>query len=75
MSLEAKITYLDGIRFQVSARNHEITSDQPVENGGADTGMTPPEFTARFIGELCGVLRCGISSRAQYAGFRLKCRG
>jgi uncharacterized OsmC-like protein len=50
MSLEAKITYLDGIRFQVSARNHEITSDQPVENGGADTGMTPPELLLASLG-------------------------
>ena len=50
MSLETKITYLDGVRFRVSARTHELTSDQPFENGGADTGMTPPELLLASLG-------------------------
>ena len=36
MGLETKITYLDGVRFQVATRGHQIASDQPLENGGTD---------------------------------------
>ncbi|HXR75129.1 MAG TPA: OsmC family protein [Bryobacteraceae bacterium] len=50
MGLETKITYLDGVRFQVAARGHEITSDQPLENGGTDRGMTPPELLLASLG-------------------------
>lgn len=48
--METKITYLDGVRFRVAARNHEITSDQPLENGGTDRGMTPPELLLASLG-------------------------
>ncbi|MGA8597584.1 MAG: OsmC family protein [Bryobacteraceae bacterium] len=48
--METKITYLDGVRFHVAARNHEITSDQPLENGGTDRGMTPPELLLASLG-------------------------
>lgn len=50
MPLEMKITYLDGVRFQVAARGHEIASDQPAENGGTDSGMTPPELLLASLG-------------------------
>lgn len=50
MGLETKITYMDGVRFQVAARNHEIASDQPLENGGTDRGMTPPELLLASLG-------------------------
>lgn len=50
MALETKITYLDGVRFQATARQHEIASDQPFENGGTDRGMTPPELLLASLG-------------------------
>jgi uncharacterized OsmC-like protein len=50
MGLETKISYLDGVRFQVVARNHEITCDQPLENGGTNNGMTPPELLLASLG-------------------------
>lgn len=50
MSLETKVTYLDGVRFQAATRNHEIASDQPFENGGTDRGMTPPELMLASLG-------------------------
>lgn len=50
MRLETKISYLDGVRFQVAARGHQIASDQPLENGGADAGMTPPEQLLASLG-------------------------
>lgn len=50
MTLETRINYLDGVRFQVIARDHEISCDQPLENGGADRGMTPPELLLASLG-------------------------
>jgi len=65
MGLETKITYVDGVRFQVVARKHEIASDQPVENGGTDGGMTPPELLLASLG----------SCAAYYAAEYLRARG
>jgi putative redox protein len=50
MRLESKITYLGGARFRAVARGHELTSDQPSENGGGDSGMTPPELLLASLG-------------------------
>jgi uncharacterized OsmC-like protein len=50
MGLETKIIYVDGVRFQAVARDHEITSDQPLENSGTDVGMTPPELLLASLG-------------------------
>jgi putative redox protein len=52
--METKITYLDGVRFQVVARDHEIISDQLPENGGTDRGMTPPELLLASLGTCVG---------------------
>jgi len=41
-----KATYEGGSRFTVACRSHIITIDQPVDNGGEDKGMTPPEIMA-----------------------------
>lgn len=54
MGLETKIVYVDGVRFQVVARNHQITSDQPFENSGTDAGMTPPELLLGSLGSCAG---------------------
>ncbi len=50
MEVEARITYVDGVRFQACAREHETVSDQPPENGGTDAGMTPPELLLASLG-------------------------
>lgn len=42
--MEVKVRQLDGVRFAIQARSHTILCDQPVENGGTDAGMTPPEL-------------------------------
>ncbi|HEV2213775.1 MAG TPA: OsmC family peroxiredoxin, partial [Terracidiphilus sp.] len=48
--MEIKVTHLDQVRFQIQARQHSIISDQPAGNGGADTGMTPPELMLASLG-------------------------
>ncbi len=48
--MEVHITQVEGVQFSVKARTHTIVCDQPPENGGADTGMTPPEFLLASLG-------------------------
>src|SRR3954462_7430443 len=52
--IEAYLEYIDGVRFEAATRGHQILSAQPVENGGADTGMTPPELMVSAIGACAG---------------------
>jgi putative redox protein len=63
MELIAK--YAGGVKFEVCVRDHRVICDQPVENGGADEGMSPPEFL------LASLATCGGYYAAQY----LKARG
>ena len=39
--MEVKISQIAGVRFEIQARSHTITCDQPAENGGEDSGMAP----------------------------------
>jgi putative redox protein len=52
-------------KFEVTARGHRVTCDQPLENGGSDEGMSPPEFL------LASLATCAAYYAAQY----LKARG
>jgi hypothetical protein len=42
--MEVSAHYLGDAKFEVAARDHRVICDQPIENGGADEGMSPPEF-------------------------------
>lgn len=48
--MEVKITHLDKVKFSIQSRSHTVFCDQPAENGGEDTGMTPPEFLLASLG-------------------------
>jgi uncharacterized OsmC-like protein len=48
--MEVKVKHLDQVKFTIQARSHSIVCDQPVENGGEDAGMTPPEFLLASLG-------------------------
>jgi uncharacterized OsmC-like protein len=43
------VTYRGGSRFDVTSGNHVIVTDQPVNDGGNDVGMSPVEL---FVGSL-----------------------
>lgn len=62
--MEVKITQIDGVRFAVQARTHTVLCDQPQENGGDDTGMTPPEFLLGSLGS------CAAFYAVQYLRMR-----
>jgi uncharacterized OsmC-like protein len=48
--MEVKITHLDQVKFAIHSRSHSIICDQPSENGGTGSGMTPPEFLLASLG-------------------------
>jgi uncharacterized OsmC-like protein len=49
MNPTLSVTYKAGTRFDVASSGHLIITDQPVEDGGADAGMSPVEL---FVGSL-----------------------
>jgi putative redox protein len=52
--MEVTVQHLGDVRFEAQARGHRIRCDQPAENGGSDTGMTPPEFLMASLGTCAG---------------------
>jgi len=48
--MEVKVTQLDHFKFAIHSRSRSIICDQPAENGGGDSGMTPPEFLLAALG-------------------------
>jgi uncharacterized OsmC-like protein len=52
--MEIKVTHLGNVRFNVQARTHSLICDQPAENNGDDTGMTPPELMLASLGSCAG---------------------
>jgi uncharacterized OsmC-like protein len=52
--MEIQVEHLGGVQFEIKARQHQIVSDQPAENGGFDEGMTPPELLLASLGSCAG---------------------
>jgi putative redox protein len=58
--MELIVNYIGGVQFEIQARGHRVVCDQPVEGGGADAGLTPPEFLLASLGS------CAAYYAAQY---------
>jgi uncharacterized OsmC-like protein len=58
--MEATAAFLSGSKFVVTARGHRVICDQPVNNGGSDEGMSPPEFL------LASLASCAAYYAAEY---------
>ncbi|MCB5294639.1 OsmC family protein [Arthrobacter sp. SO3] len=52
-SQPVRVAHLGGDRFDINIRGHLIRTDQPVGDGGEDTGPTPTEL---FIASLAGCI-------------------
>jgi len=48
--VEVTVKHISQVKFSVQARSHTVICDQPADNGGLDTGMTPPEFLLASLG-------------------------
>jgi putative redox protein len=42
--MEVQVEHLGNVQFEITAREHKILCDQPLDKGGDDEGMTPPEL-------------------------------
>jgi putative redox protein len=52
--MEVTVEHLGSVQFEIKARQHVITCDQPPENGGFDEGMTPPELLLSSLASCAG---------------------
>ena len=50
MNMEVTVHHLGKVQFEATARGHRVVCDQPAAMGGADSGMTPPEFLLVSLG-------------------------
>jgi putative redox protein len=48
--MQVTIKHAGRVSFAIQARSHTILCDQPLENGGEDGGMTPPELMLASLG-------------------------
>jgi uncharacterized OsmC-like protein len=79
--IEVQVRLKEDVQFEIAARQHTLVSDQPIEAGGQDAGMTPPELFLSALGSCAafyasaylkkkGLLRAGVEVRvtAEKAG-------
>jgi uncharacterized OsmC-like protein len=52
--MEIIVRHLGNVQFEAETRGHRVLCDQPADNGGADQGMTPPEFLLASLGTCAG---------------------
>jgi len=63
--MDIKVRYLGAKKFEMTARDHKVLSDQPFDNDGTDSAMSPPELFLSSLG----------ACAAYYAVEYLKARG
>lgn len=75
--MKVTTTLQGGTRYDITNGKHHIITDQPVEDGGQDAGMTPVELfvgslascVGYFIGRFCGrhgIPREGLNVEAEW---------
>ncbi len=52
--MQVDVTYQGQVKFEATSRGHRILTDQPLDNGGQDEGMTPPEWFLASLGSCIG---------------------
>jgi len=48
--MEITVRCLGERQFEMTARSHQVLSDQPFDSGGTDSAMTPPELFLSSLG-------------------------
>jgi uncharacterized OsmC-like protein len=72
--MEVFVEHLGDVQFEIKARSHAIACDQPVEHGGYDEGMTPPELFLASLGSCAAFYAAEYLKRNRLAteGTRVK---
>jgi len=52
--MEVLVEHIGDVQFEIKAREHTIYSDQPLESGGHNEAMTPPELMLASLGSCAG---------------------
>lgn len=52
--MNVNVQYLGNAQFEVEARGHKLVCDQPIDVGGDNEGMTPPELLLAALGTCAG---------------------
>ncbi len=65
-----QVVYRGGVRFEITSGKHAIVTDQPVEDGGGDAGMSPVEL---FVGSLASCV--GYFVARYCARHQIPCEG
>jgi uncharacterized OsmC-like protein len=65
--LEVTVEHLGAVQFEVKTRGHSVVSDQPVDSGGFDEGMTPPELMLASLGSCAGFYAADYLKRQKLA--------
>lgn len=71
------VSHQGGMRYDIVSGRHRIVTDQPVEDGGADAGVSPVELfvgsvascVAYFVGRFChrhGISQAGLRVEADW---------
>jgi uncharacterized OsmC-like protein len=75
--MKLSVAYHGGTRYDITSGKHRVVTDQPVEDGGHDAGMSPVELfvgslascVGYFVGRFCerhGISRDGLTIDAAW---------
>lgn len=75
--MKLSVAYQGGTRYDILSDRHRIVTDQPVEDGGGDAGMSPVELfvgsvascVGYFVGQFCArhdISRDGLKVEAEW---------
>lgn len=75
--MKLTVAYHGGARYDITSGRHRVITDQPVEDGGHDAGMSPVELfvgsvascVGYFVGQFCArheISREGLSVEAEW---------
>jgi len=75
--MKLSVSYHGGTRYDITSGKHRIVTDQPVEDGGQDAGISPVELfvgsvascVGYFVGQFCArhdISREGLTVEAEW---------
>lgn len=65
--IEVNVEHLGEVQFEIESRGNKIFSDQPVNAGGFNEGMTPPELLLASLGSCAGYYAADYLKREKLA--------
>jgi uncharacterized OsmC-like protein len=66
------ISLIENVKFLAECRNQKLISDQPIEDGGSDAGMSPVELFIASLGTCIGYYVCVFCQRRKIPADGLK---